>query len=71
MACKGVCIKIRVAKVPLEGGRYLAGQKRCNTCEEYVICDKIRCPCCGMLFRTHPRAKKYKSQLKSRKAAQT
>ncbi len=52
--CNGRC-KVFTAKLPSEGGRYANGQKRCNTCEEYMLWDGLFCPCCGSQLRQSTR----------------
>lgn len=67
MACHGICIQYKAKGAMPKGGRYLAGQKRCHTCSEYIVFDGRLCPCCRLTLRTHPRNKKYKEQLRERK----
>ena len=62
MSCKGICEKYR-AIGSFYGGRYNAGQKRCQKCDLFIICDGLRCPCCGYRLRTKPRNKEYKDKL--------
>ncbi len=63
MVCKGACPKYK-AKKPTSGGRYEAGQRRCQTCEIWLMWEGIWCPCCGYRLRTKPRNKKYKERLR-------
>ena len=61
MACKGICTKYRATK-PTIGGRYDAGQKRCQICEIFIQWDGLWCPCCGYRLRTRPRNARYKAK---------
>lgn len=63
--CKGRCIAIRglIAKKPIGGRRYAAGQKRCDICYIFVWWDGMWCPCCSAQLRTRPRATKYKAAM--------
>jgi len=61
MACKGICDKYK-AKKPAGAGRYANGQRRCRTCDIFIKCDNIHCPCCGYRLRTHPRNRKAKEK---------
>ena len=54
MTCRGICAKYR-APGPKERSRYNAGQKRCQKCGLFVICNDLNCPCCGAKLRTKPR----------------
>ena len=65
MACKGICQRHKALK-PNRGGRYLAGQKRCQGCEIYIIWKGNFCPCCGNRLRTKPRNRKFKLKLISK-----
>ncbi|MCH9657998.1 hypothetical protein K0U27_04770 [archaeon] len=59
MICKGVCNRHKATK-PREGGRYVVGQKRCNSCDMFMYWDGIFCPCCRHRLRTGPRNAKNK-----------
>jgi hypothetical protein len=61
MACKGICTKYKATK-PAVGGRYNAGQKRCQICETFIEWDGLWCPCCGYRLRTKPRNARYKAK---------
>lgn len=61
-ACKDICTRYK-AKRPKDGTpRYAAGQKRCQTCDIYIMFDGLWCPCCGYRLRTKPRSPKYKAK---------
>lgn len=62
MSCRGICKKYK-ATGSFYGGRYNAGQKRCQICEIFIICDGFRCPCCRHQVRTKPRNKELKNKL--------
>lgn len=62
MGCKGICNRYK-AKRSISEGRYRKGQKRCQVCEIYILCDRFFCPCCGCRLRTKPRNKVYKEKL--------
>ncbi|MEX0657233.1 MAG: hypothetical protein WD154_06790, partial [Nitrosopumilaceae archaeon] len=59
--CTGTCTQYK-AKKPVEIGRYAAGQKRCNFCRIFIICEGIFCPCCKQQLRTFPRNRKGKEK---------
>gem|GEM_PF-721599 len=59
IGCKKVCGDYRANK-PVTGGRYAAGQKRCDTCEIFIKWDGIWCPCCGYKLRHQSRSHKYR-----------
>ena len=61
MSCNGVCHRYKASK-PLGTSRYLAGQKRCNFCDIYIIWDGLFCPCCNLRLRLAPRSGKYKKK---------
>jgi predicted amidophosphoribosyltransferase len=63
MVCKGVCPKYKATK-PTGMGRYEAGQRRCQVCEQWMTWEGLWCPCCGYRLRTKPRNKKYKERLR-------
>jgi len=52
--CSGICRRYKVTK-PVDSGRYMAGQKRCNSCEIFIGWDGIFCPCCNCRLRLSPR----------------
>jgi len=53
--CTGRCKALKASK-PVTGGRYAAGQKRCDTCHGiFILTDKIKCPCCDIRLRYKPR----------------
>ena len=54
MTCRGICAKYRAPGLK-ERSRYNAGQKRCQKCGLFVICNDLNCPCCGAKLRTKPR----------------
>jgi hypothetical protein len=56
MVCKGICECLKAGK-PSDPttGRYLSGQKRCQTCMLFLRWDALNCPCCGSRLRTRPR----------------
>ena len=58
--CRGICQRY-FAKKPERGGRYTAGQKRCQMCAIWIQWDGIRCPCCSYRLRLRPRSLKYKA----------
>ena len=59
MNCRGLCDKMRGLK-PKNGKRYASGQKRCQVCDLFVVCDGLRCPCCNCMLRCKPRHHKSK-----------
>lgn len=69
MACKGICLKYKTKKPQVNtDGRYITGQKRCSTCELYMLWDGIWCPCCHAILRNKPRNTKNRKQLQYQKA---
>ena len=36
MGCKGICMHYKASR-PQSGGRYITGQKRCQTCDIYYL----------------------------------
>ena len=62
MVCKGICQRHKALK-PNRGGRYLAGQKRCQDCEIYINWNGFFCPCCGYRLRPKPRNRIFKLTL--------
>ena len=65
MVCKGICQRHKALK-PNRGGRYLAGQKRCQVCQIYINWNGLFCPCCGYRLRTKPRNRIFKLKLISK-----
>lgn len=63
IACKGVCVRYKAQK-PSVGGRYEAGQKRCQICEEFIWWEGLWCPCCSYRLRAKPRNIVYKTKLR-------
>ena len=59
MVCKNICVDYK-AKKPVDGMRYLAGQKRCQNCQVFINWEGIRCPCCGTKLRAGPRRRSLK-----------
>ncbi len=59
--CIRTCFKYKARK-PNSMGRYAAGQKRCQNCEIFVICEGVFCPCCGHQLRCLPRSRKGKEK---------
>jgi predicted amidophosphoribosyltransferase len=66
MVCKGICSRHKVIR-PLNGQRYLIGQKRCQVCQIFIDWVGIFCPCCGYKLRITPRNKKLKQTLRNLK----
>lgn len=77
--CDGTCEQFRVSKTP-GGGRYLAGQGRCQTCDIWVdyrgahtkdgnpaLADSKGwfCNCCNYRIRRNPRNMEYKAKMRS------
>ncbi|MDA7996803.1 MAG: hypothetical protein MPI93_02185 [Nitrosopumilus sp.] len=56
--CRGICKQFRAEK-PTKGGRYAAGQVRCQICGIYMnqnaMVEGRRCRCCNFKVRTKPR----------------
>ena len=63
MSCKGICVRYK-ANRPRSGMRYESGQKRCQTCEIFMIWQDLWCPCCGYRLRIGPKNSKNKSMLR-------
>jgi len=59
VGCKDICIKYKATKTK-NGPRYAAGQKRCHTCDIFLLWEGVRCPCCGFKLRVKPRSPKYR-----------
>lgn len=51
--CNEICEKYKAVVTP-DGKRYADGQKRCKSCELFIMWDGIFCPCCGHKLRTMP-----------------
>lgn len=79
--CKGRCKKFR-AKKPPSGGRYNAGQSRCQICDIWIdhrgarlkdgspaTADSVGwwCKCCNYRTRQKPRNRLYKEKFKARR----
>jgi predicted amidophosphoribosyltransferase len=60
MSCKGLCQRYHADR-PLNGQRYINGQKKCINCQEWVDYDGTFCPCCNNRLRTRPRRQKDKA----------
>ena len=63
-SCKNRCVLFK-AKRPSTGGRYGAGQYRCQICEIYLTgegVEKNHCKCCNYKIRTKPRNSMYKEK---------
>lgn len=80
--CKGICKGYRVKK-PASGGRYEAGQGRCQVCDVWMSYHGAHlkdgspakagstgwfCNCCNFRIRQKPRSKTYKERLRSEDA---
>jgi len=63
MVCKGTCHKYR-ATGEIGLGRYIQGQKRCQTCDIFLKWDGRNCPCCSYQLRSNPRSLKAKKMLR-------
>jgi hypothetical protein len=59
--CNNICQRYK-AKKPNNIGRYLSGQKRCNSCDVFLNWDGLWCPCCNYKLRLTPRSSKYKQK---------
>jgi uncharacterized paraquat-inducible protein A len=56
LTCKGICERHKALKPSHRlGGRYSAGQKRCQTCALFIKWDGLWCPCCSSRLRANPR----------------
>lgn len=77
--CRGICKQYRVKKPPI-GGRYQAGQARCQTCDIWIdsrgahlldgepAADEFMgwfCNCCNYRVRRNPRNIKYKTRIRN------
>lgn len=61
--CKGNCTQYK-AKKPIDGRRYAAGQKFCETCHIYINWEGLWCPCCCRRLRFNPRKSEAKEAVK-------
>lgn len=61
MSCNDTCQNHKVKK-PKQGGRYEAGQKRCNSCNVFIEYDGLFCPCCNTRLRLSSRCAKLKEK---------
>ncbi len=52
MTCRGICERYRAEK-----SRYQIGIKRCTSCDVYLQCQDISCPCCGTQLRSKRKSK--------------
>jgi predicted amidophosphoribosyltransferase len=66
MPCKGVCHHHKPRWIS-QTLRYANGQKRCASCEQYLVWDGKFCPCCGRLLRHKPRTIKSKQMFVEQK----
>ncbi len=55
MVCRGICHRYKASKSGSTDGRYENGQKRCQSCEIFIIWDGLRCPCCSQRLRLRSR----------------
>ena len=63
MACRRECQKYRAINSDFTHTRYAIGQKRCGTCELFLIWDlDNNCPCCGHRLRVKPKNARLKRQ---------
>lgn len=54
--CKGICYRFKATRpTGADGARYVAGQKRCQTCDIFMNIDGLYCKCCHFKLRTKPR----------------
>lgn len=67
MSCNGICHRHKALK-PANIGRYMAGQKRCNSCNVFLYWDGLRCPCCNYQLRLRPRNSKFKEKFLKEKS---
>ena len=61
ISCNGICNRYKATK-PENTGRYIAGQKRCNSCAIFLNWNGMWCPCCNYKLRLGPRSSKYKEK---------
>ncbi|UVS68954.1 hypothetical protein [Nitrososphaera viennensis] len=64
MSCRGRCESYR-ATTTIGSGRYASGQKRCQICDLFIMCEGNVCPCCGYRLRTKPRGQKHKQKIRA------
>ena len=70
--CKGICLQYTAQK-PVGRGRYDAGQKRCQICEQYITLEGtidekgLACKCCHYRVRGKPRNRVYKEILRNKR----
>ena len=62
--CNGLCYHYE-AQGKVHNYRYKVGQKRCSTCQVYMVIDDAKCPCCKTTLRTKPRSKRVWNQLET------
>jgi len=62
ISCNGICHRYKALK-STSTGRYITGQKRCNSCNIFLWWDGLRCPCCNYQLRLRPRSSKFKEKL--------
>jgi hypothetical protein len=62
MACKNICKHYKAIDKNSKSARYANGQKRCPTCEIFLICDYNNCPCCRRKLRLKPKNARLKRQ---------
>ena len=53
MPCKGICHHHKPTWMS-QTLRYANGQKRCASCEVYLVWDGRFCPCCGRFYDKNP-----------------
>ena len=68
--CKGICVRHK-AQGAASFGRYLRGQKRCQSCQIFLEWHGGWCPCCGTKLRTRSRNWKYRSKSKVKGTAES
>lgn len=66
MSCKGICYRHKPRWIS-QTLRYANGQKRCVSCDVYLVWDGRFCPCCGRLLRQKPRTVKSKQMFVEQK----
>lgn len=53
MSCNGICERYRAKRDHNIPSRYMEGQKRCTTCDIFIIWNEnVYCPCCKFKLRT-------------------
>jgi len=60
--CKGICVDFKGSSMP-NFLRYKSGQKGCTACSMLLEIDEVRCPCCGVVFRTRARNRKKQNSI--------